>query len=1090
MRAIVKFAQLLSTIPGAPTLISATPNHGLDTGGTAVTLGGTNLVSVLYVKFGTSLATAKNATSVTWNSANNLSVVAPPNTAGSGYNIYIGTFYGAAQIAYTYDASVSPAATLSAVSSDLVDTAGGDTVTVQGTQMSGGVLQSSPDGTTWTSLTSPANTSTTCSGIMPAIAAGLIFLRVLGTGSVPSTNTITIEAWNPTLDPTVTLLFDAKSNPYIPGTGAGGTWTPRYALTAGTTMTMSPGSGGTFASDGAGGVVMAGIGSSGTQIALSTTSALLNGFLSAAAASQQAGSYAAVFSSQTTFASTLAAAASTPYNLPGVISNPSQGTTGIEAFTASDDGNHRIAAHIYGAGGYTGLQVPVPAGTALHAVVSRWHNNVPGSTLRFGLSVDGSLFLGSGYVEATNDAYGTDVTYTGTPIQSGVTYSGGGQANQLFKGTIKSLCVSNVRASDAFITKFARWKIARFGGGPALGSPWLSSSFNSSGNASNLFDTLGGDVVTVQGITLSGLTSVTLGGTVITITPISSTSFSFVMPAKAIGVYALIATNSVGSSPPMPIEAWDPGAIAGIDGYFDARKGIVYATAPNMASWTEQSRNDMLYTAYTGGTAPTAVANVFGTKPSVRSVAGNSGFYKGAARSLTANGRSCFWVAKTTNVDAVVDAYAGNSPMTIVGDASGGIYCAGGMSSGSVDVTQYSAGSWTHKQFGGGLTDGNAHLAGFTHDTSGNIRGYQDGQLLTAAANVPYGASNNEWSSIGIGYSGADGFIGDMGAVVVVAGVISATDYAKLTKWASQTWGVVLVDILLTSSNMSTVKTAGGQAMTLTAAANQLSLVGATLTVGGATVACTSTSTTVSFTMPAKAAGVYDIQVTVGTKKSNKLSIVVDDAVLVWLDADHATLSSGKVSAIPNTAQGGLALGVSQSTVSMQPAFTAARLGERPAVVFDGVDDTLLSASVAAQVSPLTAYFVAEWDAFGSLFLLDDVTGSVSRICFFDSAVNGPLQVYVGPQLGGGVVASGARNVWCIVFNGSTSSIYQNDPVTPVTPSGNLAGAQLISLRLGTRYSGDYPWNGALGQMSFHSGVHSTALRTAIMNALRARYGT
>lgn len=313
---------------------------------------------------------------------------------------------------------------------------------------------------TWTGQASAGISSTHSftQASNPAVASnppwvGYHDVRV--TTPVGTSNALTIEAWCPTDDSAVTLLFDAKSNPYNATTGI---WVPRYTIVGGSTLGMAPGSSSNFASDGAGGVVMPGVGAASTLIALAL-STNISLFLGPSVSGQQPGSYASVFSSQTSLLLNLSTYTTQPYTAPMVIGGAYQGTTGLSAFTAADDGLHRIGAHAYGTTvGYIPVSVIVPSSTNLHSAVSRWHTD---TSLIFDLCVDGAL-SGSGYASNIY-ANGTTDTYTNTPLTSGGSYNLASPAYQTFTGVTKCLAVLNAHASDTFVTKHRKWAARRFG---------------------------------------------------------------------------------------------------------------------------------------------------------------------------------------------------------------------------------------------------------------------------------------------------------------------------------------------------------------------------------------------------------------------------------------------------------------------------------------------------------------------------------------------------------------------------------------------------------------------------------------------------
>jgi hypothetical protein len=294
----------------------------------------------------------------------------------------------------------------------------------------------------------------------------------------------------------------------------------------------------------------------------------------------------------------------------------------------------------------------------------------------------------------------------------------------------------------------------------------------------DLADKAGGTPITITGTDLGSATGCTVGGTSASITANTSTSLTFTMPAKTAGSYNVQVTTSAGSSNTLSIEAWSPDQITGIDSYFDSRKGVSLSGS-DVTTWTEQSRS----AAYTGGLGnrPTRVATVFGSSPAIRF--SPQQWVVGTRRAL-ASGLSYFWVGKWTSSDTT-QGHPANPPLTVVGDDHSGTYGAGGASGGALSYVHYNAG-YQNTTRGSGLNDGSARLCGWTHNSaSGDIKAYVGTTQQGSTANVAYATATFSYTSVGVGWGpSVDGFDGDLGAVIVVSGVISAGDMTKLHKWA------------------------------------------------------------------------------------------------------------------------------------------------------------------------------------------------------------------------------------------------------------------------------------------------------------------
>ncbi|MBI0378598.1 IPT/TIG domain-containing protein [Streptomyces albiflaviniger] len=155
----------------APTLTAVSPASGPATGGTTVTLTGTNLLGTTAVRFG-----AVNATSFTVVSATQITAVAP---AGSGtVQVTVTTPGGTSNgVSYAYVAVVAPV--LSSVSPGQGPVGGGNTVTLSGSGLTG-VTAVRFGSTPALSFTVVSATQTTA--VAPPGAAGPVQITVTGPG--------------------------------------------------------------------------------------------------------------------------------------------------------------------------------------------------------------------------------------------------------------------------------------------------------------------------------------------------------------------------------------------------------------------------------------------------------------------------------------------------------------------------------------------------------------------------------------------------------------------------------------------------------------------------------------------------------------------------------------------------------------------------------------------------------------------------------------------------------------------------------------------------------------------------------------------
>ena len=159
--------QFTYNAPALPTVTGVSPSSGPTAGGTSVTVSGTNLTGATAVDFGT----ANPGTSISGVTATSLTVTSPSGTGT--VNVTVTTPNGTSAVnapsdQFTYNAPALP--TVTGVSPSSGPTAGGTSVTVSGTNLTGatavdfgtGHPGTSISGVTATSLTvtSPAGTGT------------------------------------------------------------------------------------------------------------------------------------------------------------------------------------------------------------------------------------------------------------------------------------------------------------------------------------------------------------------------------------------------------------------------------------------------------------------------------------------------------------------------------------------------------------------------------------------------------------------------------------------------------------------------------------------------------------------------------------------------------------------------------------------------------------------------------------------------------------------------------------------------------------------------------------------------------------------
>jgi hypothetical protein len=197
------------TSVGPPTVTSLTPSSGPAAGGTSVVIAGTGFTGATAVNFG---ATA--ATTFTVNNANQITATAPAHAAGTvdvSVTTVGGTSANTANDDYTYVA----APTITSLTPSSGTTAGGTSVVIAGTNLTGATAVSF-GGTPATTFT--VDNANQITATAPAHAAGTVDVSVTTVGGT-SANTANDDYTyvTPPAAPTVTSVTPSS------GTTAGGT---------------------------------------------------------------------------------------------------------------------------------------------------------------------------------------------------------------------------------------------------------------------------------------------------------------------------------------------------------------------------------------------------------------------------------------------------------------------------------------------------------------------------------------------------------------------------------------------------------------------------------------------------------------------------------------------------------------------------------------------------------------------------------------------------------------------------------------------------------------------------------------------------
>ncbi len=202
--------------PPAPTVASIAPNHGSVIGGEVVTIAGTNLTGASKVAFGaTEIACAGTVATCKVESATEIKATTPAHAAGS-VDVRVTTSGGTSAVnpptdQFLYEAAQAP--TVFSVSPTIGSTAGGEAVTIRGTNLTNaikitfGTAEVTCAGTV---ATCKVESSTEIKATTPAHAAGSVDVRVVtagGTSPASATDQFSFVA-----PPAVTSVSPARGS--------------------------------------------------------------------------------------------------------------------------------------------------------------------------------------------------------------------------------------------------------------------------------------------------------------------------------------------------------------------------------------------------------------------------------------------------------------------------------------------------------------------------------------------------------------------------------------------------------------------------------------------------------------------------------------------------------------------------------------------------------------------------------------------------------------------------------------------------------------------------------------------------------------
>ncbi len=513
-------ANTLYTYALAPTVTGVTPSSGPITGGSMVTITGTNFTGATAVSIG---GTA--ATSVTVVSSTSITCTAPAHSAGSA-SVLVTTPGGtnAASTLYTYLA----APTVSSISATSGTANGGQSVTLTGTNFTG-ATGVTIGGTAATGLTVVSGTSLTC--ITPAGIAGTASVLVTTPGGTNAANTLYTYVLTP---PTVTSITPSS------GTSAGGT---PVTLTGTHFSAITS-------------VTFRGLAATDVTLVSSTSLTCTTPAASIGAASVQVTTPSGTNAANSLY-NYVPPAPTVTHTTAGGISPASGSTLGGTLVTIT--GTNLTTAGVVTIGGVPAMNVTVLSDTSLTCIApagSVGPASVVVSTAG-GVNADNTLFtyaltaptVTSISPSSGTSAGGTTVTIFGTSFTgaTGVTIGGVAATRIVVVNDTTLTCTTPAGSAGAALSVVVTTPNGRNADNSlftyVLALPTVSSVSPPMGASA------GGTSVTITGTYFTGATSVTFGGMAATgITVVNDTTLTCTTPAGSAGTASVLVTAAAGTS--------------------------------------------------------------------------------------------------------------------------------------------------------------------------------------------------------------------------------------------------------------------------------------------------------------------------------------------------------------------------------------------------------------------------------------------------------------------------------------------------------------------------------------------------------------
>lgn len=231
---------------------------------------------------------------------------------------------------------------------------------------------------------------------------------------------------------------------------------------------------------------------------------------------------------------------------------------------------------------------------------------------------------------------------------------------------------------------------------------------------------------------------------------------------------------------------------------------------------------------------------------------------------------------------------------------------------------------------------------------------------------------------------------------------------------------------------------------------------------------------------------------------------ILGSALLAWFRADLGiTLNGSNVSAWAD--QSGNGHHLIQNTATNQPAFEAAGLGGKPSVLFDGVDNYLVSAASALgaacggndqPVSLIMAYHLVSATANDTFWSFTN-TADADSVLRIITAAGPTARSDKGADDGGFVSAAGTivlatteAHVHSFVHSGTAVSTWIDGTIDTNNQALNVNVTNFDRFILGAQAPTLFFNNARYAEVVISASALSTAKRQAIEDYMQARYGT